>query len=48
MRNDNAAARHIRRDLRQAIGDVFVGEAVKPVPAHAVRIEAFRQRIMIG
>ena len=37
-----------RRDRLQAIGDIFVGEAVEAVAANALRVETFRQGEVIG
>ena len=48
MGNDNAPARQVRRDLRQALGDVFVREAVEAVSAHALGVEMVRQRVVVG
>ena len=48
MRNDHPAAGDIGRDLRQPIGNVLVRETMEAVAAHALRIEALGQRVMIG
>ena len=47
MGDDHPAVRDLRRDARQAIGDVFVGQAVKAVAAHALGIEALRDRVVV-
>ena len=48
MRDDHAPARDRRRDLRQALRDVFVGKAVEAVAAHAFGVEALRDRVVVG
>ena len=47
MRDDHAALRNVRRDLRQALRDVFVGKSVEAVTPHAFLIEAFGQRVIV-
>src|SRR5262249_56648076 len=47
MRHDHAARCHSRGNLAQALGDVLVGEAMKPVASHALRVTMFRNSEMI-
>ncbi len=47
MRDDYAPARDARRDLRQAAGDELVGQAVEAVAAHAFRMQAFGNRVVV-
>src|SRR5262249_56391243 len=47
MRNDHAPGHNLWRHLRQPAGNVLVREAVEPVPAHALRVQALRDRVMV-
>ena len=47
MRNDHAAFCDLRRDVAQALGNVFVGKAVKAVTSHAFLVEVLRDGIVI-
>ena len=42
MRDDHPPARDVGRDLGSAVGDIFVGQAVEAVAAHALRVERLR------
>ena len=46
--DDDAAAGDLGRDLAQAAGDVFVGEAVEAVAADALVVEGARQGVAVG
>ena len=48
MGDDHASARDVRRDLRQALGDIFVGQAVEAVAPDAFGMELVRDRVMVG
>src|SRR5690606_34243098 len=48
MRDDHSSVRKHGCDLRQMIGDVFVGEAVKAVAAHAFGVKFLWDREVIG
>ena len=48
MRDDHAARRDVRRDLAQALGDVFVRQPVKPVASDAFGIEVLGNGVMVG
>src|SRR5215472_14378725 len=47
MGNDHAPGGNLWRHLRQPAGNVFVGEAVEPVAAHTLRIEALRDGVVV-
>ena len=47
MGDDHPALGDIGRDLRQRLGDVFVGETVKSVTPNALGMELMRDRIMV-
>src|SRR5262249_36048817 len=47
MRDDHAASCHSRGDLAQALGDVFVGESMKPVASDALGIKTLRNGVMV-
>ena len=46
--DDHAAAGDLGRDLGQAVGDVFVAEAVEAVAADALVVEGARQGVAVG
>ena len=48
MGDDDAAAGDLGRHLGQALGDVFVGEAVEAVAADALVVERARQGVAVG
>ena len=48
MGDDHPAAGDVGRDRAQPLGDVFVGEAVEAVAAHALVVERARQRVAVG
>ena len=48
MSDDDTRVGDFRRDRLQAIGDIFIGEAVEAVAANALRVETFRQGEMVG
>ena len=48
MGDDHAALGNVGRHLRQPARDVFVGQAVKAVAAHALLVEAARERVAVG
>ena len=48
MRDDHPAAGHVGRHVAQPLGDIFVGEAVEAVAAHALVVEVARQRVAVG
>jgi hypothetical protein len=47
MGDDHALAGNVGRNGLQPLGDEFVGEAVKSVAAHALRVEPLRNRIIV-
>ena len=47
MGDDHAPAGNVGRDLRQALGDVLVGQAVEAVAPDAFGMELVRDRIMV-
>ena len=47
MGDDHAPARDFRRDLRQALGNILVGEAVETVAPDAFGMELVRDRVMV-
>ena len=48
MSDNDAPRRSLRRGVRQAGGDVFIGEAVKAVSAHAFGMQVLRNGIIIS
>ena len=48
MGDDDAAACDFWRDLAQSFGDIFVGEAVEAVAAHALVVERARQGVAVA
>src|SRR4029077_19168190 len=48
MGDDHAVVRDVRRELRQFARDVFVGQPMEAVAAHAVLIELVWQSIAVG
>ena len=48
MGDDDAAGGHLGRHLGEAVGDVFVAEAVEAVAADALVVEAARERVAVG
>ena len=47
MGDDHAPAGNVGRDLRQALGDVLVGQAVEAVAPDAFGMKLVRDRIMV-
>ena len=47
MGDDHPAAGDIGRDLRQALGDIFVGETVKSVTPDAFGMELMRNGVVV-
>src|SRR5262249_61536165 len=47
MRDNHSACHHGRGDLAQALGDVFVGEPVKPVAPDALGIKTLGNSVMV-
>ena len=48
MRDDHAFRSDLGSDVPQASGDIFIRQAVKAVAPHALAVEVFRNREMIG
>ena len=48
MRDDHPAARNLGRNLLQPAGDELVGQAVEAVAPHALVVEMFRDRVVVG
>ena len=48
MCDDHPAPGHVGRHGAQLLGDIFVGEAVEAVAAHALVVEGARQRVAVG
>ena len=48
MSDNDAPTGDVRRDLRQALGDILVGKAVETVASDTFGMQLMRDRVVIG